>query len=251
MAKMAKGTKKTKGTKYVSGKINIIFPNISTPQYFDTGDKPHKLESDKKEYKKNKGCIYDETKRYWKSPTGERLEYNCQILIEKNTEEANRVKQAINEEWQKNINKLKKTSRNPLEDGDSKADELETKDKNGEHYRDCYVLKCKTCYKPLVVEGKKKITPEDEDFDIDHNGWVGRVSLRFDYYSGMGGGLTVRLNQVQFLEDNPDLDFGGGCDFDIEEEEEEENDFKDNKANDKVDYNDDSDLPFVSEDDEL
>ena len=238
-------SKVKKGTKYVSGKVDLIHVNVATQQYFDSNNKPIKIKS---EEARQQDCKFNSVKKTWLSPSGETLQYNVTILIPKDSKEATKIKAAADEEWKKFAKQLKKTSRYPIQDGDEMADELEAKEKNGEYYRGCYVLKAKSNYKPLIVVGKKMVKPTTEDFDIDHNGWTGRVSIRFDYYSGMGGGLTTRLNQICFLEDNPNLDFGGGCDFEIEEEE-ESTDFGNN--NTPVDesnipdscYNDDEEEP--------
>lgn len=215
-----------KGTKYITGIVNLIHVNVATPQYFDANNTPIKIKS---EQAREQDCKYNSLKKYWKSITGENLQYNITILISKDSKEAIKIKAAINEEWKKFSKVLTKTSRYPIQDGDEMADDLEVKGKNGEYYRGNYVLKAKSNFKPLIVLGKKVVKPNTDSFDIDHNGWEGRVSIRFDYYSGMGGGLTTRLNQVQFEKDNPDLDFGGGCDFEIEEEKEENTDFGNNK----------------------
>ena len=208
-----------KGTKYVSGKVDLIHVNVATQQWVDDNDKPHKIKSEKT---REEDCKFNSVKKLWLSPIGKPLVYNTTILIPKDSNEAKKIKAAVDEEWEKGkqAKVIKKLSIYPLKDGDEMADELEAKEKNGEYYRGNYVLKAKSNYKPLIVVGKKVVPKADtETFDIDHNGWIGRVSLRFDYYSGMGGGVTTRLNQICFLEDNPDLDFGGGCDFEIEEEE--------------------------------
>lgn len=212
-------SKAKKGTKYVSGKVDLIHVNVATQQWFDDNDKPHKIKS---EEQREQDCKYNSVKKTWLSPIGKPLVYNVTILIPKDSKESKIVKELIDEEWEKGkaAKVIKKNSNYPLKDGDEMADELEAKEKNGEYYRGNYVIKAKSNYKAKIVLGKKLINPSNESFDIDHNGWVGRVSLRFDYYNGMGGGITTRLNQILFLEDNPDLAFGGGCDFEIEEEDE-------------------------------
>lgn len=217
-------SKVKKGTKYVSGTVDLIHVNVATQQYFDSNNKPVKIKS---EHAREQDCKFNSVKKTWLSPTGEALQYNVTILIPKDSKEAKKIKAAVDEEWEKGkqAKVIKKTSRYPIQDGDEMADELEAKEKNGEYYRGNYVIKAKSNYKPLIVVGKKMVKPNTDSFDIDHNGWTGRVSVRFDYYSGMGGGITTRLNQIQFIKDNPDLDFGGGCDFEIEEEEEESTDF--------------------------
>jgi len=225
-------SKVKKGTKYVSNKVDLIHVNVATQQYFDSNNKPIKIKS---EEARQKNCKFNSVKKKWLSSTDEELIYNVTILIPKESNEAKKIKQLVDEEWEKGkaAKVIKKNSRYPLEDGDDKADELEAKEKNGEYYRGNYVIKAKSLFKPLIVLGKKVVKPSTDTFDIDHNGWTGRVSLRFDYYSGMGGGITTRLNQICFLEDNPDLDFGGGCNFEIEEED-EQTDFGNNVANNET-----------------
>jgi hypothetical protein len=221
-------SKAKKGTKYVTGKVDLIHVNVATQQYFDSNNKPIKIKS---EEARQQDCKFNSVKKTWLSPSGETLQYNVTILIPKDSKEAKKIKTAADEEWEKGkaAKVIKKSSRYPIQDGDEMADELEAKEKNGEYYRGNYVIKAKSNYKPMIVLGKKIVKPTTDSFDIDHNGWIGRVSIRFDYYSGMGGGITTRLNQICFLEDNLDLDFGGGCDFEIEEEE-ESTDFGNSKS---------------------
>ena len=243
-------SKVKKGTKYVTGKVDLIHVNVATQQYFNSDDKPIKIKS---EQAREQDCKFNSLKKKWLSPTGEELIYNVTILIPKKSNEAKKIKELANEEWEKGkvAKVIKKDSRYPIEDGDEKADKLESKEKNGEYYRGNYVIKAKSLFKPITVLGKKVVKPTTEDFDIDHNGWTGRVSIRFDYYSGMGGGITTRLNQICFLEDNPDLDFGGGCDFEIEEEE-ESTDFvtSQNENNENMGYRGNENITSCYEDED-
>ncbi|MDX1372506.1 MAG: DUF2815 family protein, partial [Nitrososphaeraceae archaeon] len=168
-----------KGTKYVSGKVDLIHVNVATQQYFDSNNKPVKIKS---EQAREQDCKFNSVKKIWLSITGETLQYNATILIPKDSKEAKKIKAAVDEEWEKGkaAKVIKKNSNYPLKDGDEMADELEAKEKNGEYYRGNYVIKPKSSYKPLIVVGRKMVKPNNESFDIDHNGWVGRVSVRFD-----------------------------------------------------------------------
>jgi len=233
---MAKGTKTSKGTKYVSGKVDLIFPAIATPQYYVANS--NKFVTIQKEDQLEKECTKND-KGVWVKQVDDKdvdLGYVVTVLVPKDSNEGKKIKHIIDTEWEngKKAGMISKRSLYPLVDGDEKADELESRDKNGEYYRGCYSLQAKTKYKPLIIEGKKRVNPTSTIFDVDHNGWTGRVSLTIRPYKfGANSGVSIKLNQICFLEDNPDLDFGGGCDFEIEEED-EQTDFGNNVANNET-----------------
>jgi len=233
------GTKTSKGTKYISGKVDLIFPAIATPQYYVAKDNRF-IKIDKEELLKTE-CKKNDKGVWYKVINDEKVDlgYVITVLIPKNSAEAKKIKHVIDTEWEngKKAGMITKKSLYPLIDGDEKADELEAKDKNGEYYRGCYSIQAKSKYKPIIVEGKRKIKPTSSEFDVDHNGWVGRVSITCrPYQFGANSGVSIKLNQICFLEDNPDLDFGGGCDFEIEEEE-ESTDFGKNANNGLINEN--------------
>lgn len=240
-------SKVRKGTKYVSGKVSLIYPMVATPQYYDKKDLKY-VNIDSEQMLSR----YTKTdKNKYITSNNEELEYCVSILVPKDSNEGKKIKDIVDFEWQegKKAKAIKSSSNYPIKDGDEEADELESREKNGEYLRGCWLIRAKSNYKPKIVLGKKLIKPTTSDFNIDHNGWDGRVSIVVRWYKfGANSGVSVKLNQICFLEDNPDLDFGGGCDFEIEDEE-ESTDFGNNKV--KVDegnipdscYSDDEEEP--------
>ena len=218
--------KKVKGIEVkTKGKtsISIEFPNIKFPQYRDEDSQSFvKIEND---------LEFSQA-----IDRGEKLTYGGRLLIKKDSKEGKEIKETFDKLWK--YYKLEKVAKPrfgkyPLEDGEEKADELEAEDKNGDKYRGHWILKISSKYD--AKKKKRRFKSFDKynkhnscyipDSDDDINGFFVRVGLNLDFYDyGANIGLVAYMNAIQFLDQNPNLEFGTNYadEFEFEEQSEEE-----------------------------
>lgn len=231
---------KNEGVKVKLSNVILTFPNLATSQYYD---------NEKDIYIKLSNDTEEEKSKY---PS---TEYGGQLIIEKGSKNHKLIKSAVDSIWkQRNLEKQNRAIY-PLKDGDEKADFLEKEEKNGEQYKGMILFKAHTKFKPKKIFTKVKgklwngSIPSDDDAI---NGFFINVIVEAKYYKkGSNIGVTIYLNGIQLLEQNPDFDFSNDCEseFDFEESEPEiSNDnnegFEFNDNTKKIDDNDDDDLPF-------
>ena len=221
-------TKKMQGIEFKNKSkdvISMIFPKIAYPQYYDNDDYKYV-------------DIKNETEFKQALERNEYLSYGGLLLIPKKSKEASELKKAIDTLWNHyDLENNKKANDCPLRDGDDIADELESKDKNGDYYKGHYVLKIVSKYDK--DKGKKRFQcfnkyrafmPQSND---EVNGYFVRVGLFINYYkNGKNIGVSAYMNAVQFMDENPDLQFRTDYskEWDFEEAPEEDKE----QAMDKV-----------------
>lgn len=145
---------------------------------------------------------------------------------------------------------------NPLMDGEEKILELEEKDKNGDRYKGCHVLKI-TAKKPIKFYDKnnKAITPKSDD-DLD--GMFCQLVLWISGYDvGSNKGVSCYINLLQVRDKNPEFDFGvdaedafGAEDPEFGDEEIEENIDKADDGDNGEGNIEDDELPISKDDDD-
>ena len=138
--------------------------------------------------------------------------YSVQLLIDKKSEAAEKLKAAIKAEYEalaqrypKLAGKLPKVWNNPLRDGDE--------EKDGAEYQGCYFINAKRKEAqgaPIVIDGKKQyITDKNEVY----SGCYGNVAVSFYPYEFTGKyGVGVGLNGIQKTADGERLDGGTSLD---------------------------------------
>lgn len=197
---------KTKGQKWVTGKVYLLFPSLEKPSQFDEDAE---------------------------------LKYSVTILMDKDSKDVKNIKEIISSEWLEGS--IKKGAHDPLKDGDVKKAELEKEDKNGDIYENRYYIRSSSKFEVKVVDANKRLwTGTDQEI----NGFIGRVhSLVRAYEAGINSGVTLYLKGVQVI--SKGLEIGGDttADFDVEETEEDDNDPFGNdennqKNNEKLNKND-------------
>lgn len=215
------------------GNVSITFPCIAYPQYWD-------------EAKQKFVTIENDLEMKQAIDRKEKLSYGGQILIKKDTEQSQKIKDVVDKLWAYyKLDKIKGSTRlakYPLEDGDQKADDLEADEKNGDIYRGMWILKISSNYDDK--KGKKRFKAFNK-FDRSGNwmpssndeiqGYYVNLGLTFDFYDfGSNIGLKAYMNAIQFTDENPDLQFGTNYadadEFEFEEATEEEKEDALNKA---------------------
>ena len=138
--------------------------------------------------------------------------YSVQLLIDKNSEAAEKLKAAIKAEYEalaarypKLAGKLPKVWNNPLRDGDE--------EKDGSEYEGMFFMNAKRKEKqgaPIVIDGHKQyITDKNEVY----SGCYGNVAVLFYFYEFTGKyGVGVGLNGIQKTADGERLDGGTSLD---------------------------------------
>lgn len=196
---------KTKGQKWVTGKVYLLFPSLEKPSQFDEDAE---------------------------------LKYSVTILMDKDSKDVKNIKEIISSEWLEG--NIKKGAHDPLKDGDVKKAELEKEDKNGDIYENRYYIRSSSKFEVKVVDSQKRLwTGTDQEI----NGFIGRVhSLVRAYEAGINSGVTLYLKGVQVI--SKGLEIGGDttADFDVEEIEDDNdpfgNDENNQKNNEKLNKND-------------
>jgi len=187
---------KTKGQKWVTGKVYLLFPSLEKPSQFDEDSE---------------------------------LKYSVTILMDKDSKDVKNIKEIISSEWLEGT--IKKGAHNPLKDGDLKKAELEKEDKNGDIYENRYYIRSSSKFEVKVVDSNKRIWIGT---DQEINGFVGRVhSLVRAYEAGINSGVTLYLKGVQVI--SKGLEIGGDttADFDVEETEDDNDPFGNDENNQK------------------
>jgi hypothetical protein len=185
--------------------ISVIYPNLATPCKYNLKDnsftvldiRPNSLEDGYK--------------------------YTATLLIDKESKSANEIMKAVKEIWKIWDLKNEENPNNPIKDGDKKASKLENEDKNGDVYKNKYVLRTSTKKVPKVFtktgtwNGIRKI--DDEAI----HGYFCNVMICVSYYkAGTNVGVTCYLTGLQLIEENPDLQYQNPeseFDFDAKEPE--------------------------------
>ena len=146
--------------------------------------------------------------------------YSVQLLIDKNSEAAEKLKAAIKAEYEalparypKLSGKLPKVWNNPLRDGDE--------EKDGSGYEGMFFMNAKRKEKqgaPIVIDGHKQYITDKNDL---YSGCYGNVSLSVYGYEHTGKyGVGIGLNAIQKAADGERLDGGASIDdFDALEED--------------------------------
>lgn len=142
--------------------------------------------------------------------------YSVQLLIDKNSEAAEKLKAAIKAEYEalaarypKLSGKLPKVWNNPLRDGDE--------EKDGSEYEGMFFMNAKRKEKqgaPIVIDGHKQYITDKNDL---YSGCYGNVSLSVYGYEHTGKyGVGIGLNAIQKVADGERLDGGASIDdFDV------------------------------------
>jgi hypothetical protein len=222
MAKSVKSIKRIKGIEVKTlGKesVSMLFPNIAFPQYFD-------------ETKKKFVNIKNDMELKQAKERGEKLSYGGLLLIPKDSKDGNKIKDTIDYLWDYyQLEQRKNAKPYPLEDGDEKAQELEEDEKNGDMYKGNWILKIDSKW-----DSKKekirfqcfnkfgKYFPKSND---EIQGYFVRLGLFIDFYDYAGSvGVKAYMNAIQFMDENPDVqfktDYENEFDFETAEEEKED-----------------------------
>ena len=243
--------KKVKGVELTVRGMNCVsiqFPRIIFPGYWDAENQVFVDINSNKELEE---AIQKEIK----------LDYGGQILIRKDSKPGKEIKKAIDKLWKYySLDKVKKPryGKNPLEDGDLKAEELEAEEKNGDIYKGHWILRISSRHDNKKNRRRFKSFDKIDrsgnylprsDSDVD--GFYVNLGITIDFYEyGNNIGLKVYMNAVQFLEQNPDLEFGTNYsnEFDFEEASDETKEDALTKA--LGDEEPDDGVPLVEDDNE-
>ena len=172
-------------TKVVTGKVRFSYANVWEPASMEEGQ-------DKK--------------------------YSVSLIIPKDDEETvemieSAIKSALEAGKVKFGGKIPKNFKNPLRDGDEERPD-------DENYENSYFVNAKSSEQPGIVDKNVKPILERKEF---YSGCFGRASITFYAYNYSGSkGVAVGLNNLQKLEEGPNLGVGFSTpedDFGSEEDE--------------------------------
>lgn len=239
MAKITKiETKRGEQIKLTLGGT-CIYPIITKGQYWD--NKVNKfITIDLTDCNKQNGMYYKEENK---------IMFGLSLLIDNNSEDIRALNKAIEysiDLFNKNKLNKKKINRDkcilPWWNGD---------DSDKEMYKNKNILKAKTSFQPKCFD-KFKLLDLSKIEDDNYHGYISNISVVMVPYVTAGNtGVTCRLNQVQFIELNPNIQFESSCDFELEESAEisdfaTESSKVENKEVDKVSKESSIDeLPFI------
>lgn len=191
----------------------IVYPNIVLPQYFDNSTNKYNQ-------------VEDEAEANMLRAKNITVEYGGLLLIKKGTKEAKLVKETVDKVWNDfNLDKNRKANY-PIEDGDEKADKLESQQKNGDMYRGHILIKTGTQNKKKKFQSFNKYGVYSPKTDDEINGFFCRLGLYIGYYESSSSVLGVKayLNAIQYMDKNPDVniatDYSNEFDFESAGDEE-------------------------------
>lgn len=172
---------------------SIVFPHLAFPQYYHESKNKFSLIRDQGELNR----AYNDASI--------KLSWGGLLLIDKDSEDATLIKNAINKIWIDCNLSTNTRADNPLKDGDVKSLKLEEQNKNGDMYKDKYSIKVSTYKQPDVYDKFGVYSPRSNDAIA---GKFCKVLLYLKYYKkGNTVGIKAYLNAIQILDQNEDLIF--------------------------------------------
>lgn len=174
------------------------------------------------------------------------IKHSVDIIVNKNSPISKTIMDAIDEVIKTNKGVMqidKSTWRMPYIDGDIRAEELEKDDKNGDHYKSCWIFKFISKSKVKFFTGKRLPMTVENDDDIEGRYCAIGGSCKPYFIHAQSKGIALYLNMLMLLKKNPAFDFSKVNPDDFEEFEDDNEEEMENNFEAPVDSNDE-DVPF-------
>lgn len=182
--------------------LTIKFPKLALPQYYVNKTVGYKTVENTDELNKKLQLM--------KEGINVKLQWGGEFIVSKDSEDARLIKGAVDELWDKYGLGIKGGKYYPIKDGDEICEQLEAKGKSGSYYKNTWK------FKSFTNLGMPKLYNEEGEYfiknDADVDGYFCRLIAYVDFYTldddNYKGGVRIYLNNLQFLQPNPKLQFG-------------------------------------------